>query len=101
MATKAADVANGGIRAWLMPEINEIKVYLARIEGEISTLEAEVRGVKEGDIKALHTEIQSLKDNLRTEIQSVKDRVLSNVALHYDATVEVNYPRLKIVGFTI
>ena len=64
MAGKAADAAKGSIRAWLMPEINEIKVSLAKIEGEISTLRAEVRGVKEGDIKALHSEIQSVKDSL-------------------------------------
>lgn len=47
MATKAADAARGGIRAWLMPEINDIKVQLAEIRGDIKSLKTEVDGIKE------------------------------------------------------
>ena len=56
MASKVAKAARGGIRSWLMPEINDIKVQLAEIKGEIKSL-------VESD-KRLEAEIQSLKDSL-------------------------------------
>jgi hypothetical protein len=47
IAGKVSDAAKGGIRAWLMPEINDIKVQLAEIRGDIKSLQTEVEAVKD------------------------------------------------------
>ena len=56
MASKVAKAAQGGLKAWLLPEINDLKVSLAEIKGEMKSL-------SESD-KRLEAEIQSLKDSL-------------------------------------
>ena len=53
MASKVAKAAKGGIRAWLMPEIIEIK-------GELKTLSVKVEEMD----RRLTGEIQSLKESL-------------------------------------
>jgi polyisoprenoid-binding protein YceI len=60
MASKVTSTANGGIRAWLLPEINEIKISLERINGEI---------------KVLDTKIESTRNELKVGIARVESRV--------------------------
>ena len=65
MAGKAANAARGGIRAWLMPEINEIKVQLAELKS---------------DLKATNSRIDSLGAELKAELKATNSRIdlLSN-----------------------
>jgi prophage DNA circulation protein len=60
MASKVAGAAKGGIRAWLMPELNDIKVQLAEIKGDIKSLQTQVNGMD----KRVTGEIQGVKDSL-------------------------------------
>ncbi|HKW04301.1 MAG TPA: hypothetical protein VJN71_03280 [Nitrososphaerales archaeon] len=63
MASKVARAARGGIRAWLMRELNDIKVQLAEISG---------------DIKSLQTQVNEMDERVTGEIQGVEDG-LNNV----------------------
>ena len=57
MASKAAaNAAKGGIRDWLMPEINDIKVQLAKIRGDIKAINAR--------IDSLTSEVKDLRENM-------------------------------------
>ncbi len=63
--SKAVGAAKGGIRAWLLPEINDIKVQLAEIKGEIKSTNTRIDSLKDqmenGDEK-LAIEIASLRE---------------------------------------
>jgi prophage DNA circulation protein len=60
MASKVAGAAKGGMRAWLMPELNDIKVQLAEIKGDIKSLQTQVNEMD----KRVTGEIQGVKDSL-------------------------------------
>lgn len=86
MATKVAKAAQGGIKAWLLPEINDIKVQLAEIRGDIKSVNTRVDSlgtrIEEMD-KRLTGEIRSLDTRLSGEIQGLKEsmNVLQRVAI--------------------
>ena len=63
MAGKAADAAKGGIRAWLMPEINDIKVQLAEIKGELKATNSRIDSTNTR-VEALASEIKELRESL-------------------------------------
>ena len=67
MATKVAGAAKDGIRAWLMPEINDIKVQLAEIKGDIKATTERIR--------ALDTKIDSVRNELKADIARADSRV--------------------------
>ena len=82
MTTKPAKAA-GGFRTWLMPEINDIKVSLAEMRGDVRSLAARVDATKDR-IDSLRSELQSgislvsskvdeMDKWLTSEIQGVKD----------------------------
>ncbi len=96
MAGKVAKVAQGGIKAWLLPEINDIKVQLADMRGDVKSLTARVDATNEridslrnelkSDIsgvsskvdemdKRLSSEIREMDKRLTSEIQGVKDSI--------------------------
>lgn len=69
MASKVAGAAKGGRRAWLMPELNDIKVQLAEIKGDIKSLQTQVNEMD----KRLSSEIREMDKRVTGEIQGVKD----------------------------
>lgn len=58
MVSKVAGAAKGGVRAWLMTEINDIKVQLAEIKDEI---------------KSLNTRVEEMDNRLSNEIAGAKE----------------------------
>lgn len=76
MASKASGIAKGGIRAWLMPELNDIKVSLAEIRGEIKTTNERIESLNskiESADRRITSQIQEMDKRLTAEIQGVKD----------------------------
>ena len=71
MAGKVAKAAQGGLKAWLMPEINDIKVQLAEIRGDIKSLTTRVHEMD----KRLTADIQGLDRRLTAEIQGIKENL--------------------------
>lgn len=74
MATKAAKAAAGGLKAWLMPEINDIKVSLAEMRGDVRSLAARVDATNER-IDSTNDRIDSLRNELKSEISLVSSKV--------------------------
>ena len=60
MASKAARAAKDGIRAWLMPEISDIKLELSEIRGEV---------------KSLHTKVEEMDKRLSSKIEDLDNRL--------------------------
>ena len=76
MLSKTADAAKGGVRAWLMPELNDIKVSLAEIRGEIKTTNERIESLNskmESTDRRITSQIQEMDKRLTAEIQGVKD----------------------------
>ncbi len=71
MASKVAKAAQGGIRAWLMREINEIKVQLAEIRGDAKAVNTKIDGMDE----KIDMKVDSLRNELKADIQRVDSSV--------------------------
>lgn len=67
MASKVTGAAKGGIRAWLMPEIHEIKLALETIRGEMKVLDTK--------IGSLDAKIDSVRNELKADIARVDSKV--------------------------
>ncbi|MGI0081118.1 MAG: hypothetical protein ACRECH_16025, partial [Nitrososphaerales archaeon] len=63
--------AQGGIRAWLMREINEIKVQLAEIRGDAKAVNTKIDGLDE----KIDMKVDSLRNELKADIQRVDSSV--------------------------
>jgi predicted nuclease with TOPRIM domain len=78
MAGKAAGAAKGGIRAWLMPEINDIKVQLAEMRGDIKATNTRIDSFStdmRGDIKSLNTRIDEMDKRLTENDRRLSEKI--------------------------
>lgn len=85
MASKVAKAAQGGIKAWLLPEINDIKVQLAEMRGDVKSLTTRVDATNEridslrnelnADILRVETKIDSSKAELKSLVERVDGKV--------------------------
>jgi phage shock protein A len=81
--SRAVGAAKGGIRAWLMPELNDIKVELAEIKGEIKSTNTRIDSLKtemkSGDEK-LAAAIKSGDEKLAAAIKSGDEKLAAEIA---------------------